>query len=357
MGTVNPYMITLAREYRQVTQKDLCREAGLVQGTLSKIENSQLVPSDQQIERIALALGYPPQFFCMDVEHRSLPQLFFRKYNTTQTTAKTVHALVSILREHARVLLKSVKMENDKIPRVALEEFSGSAERLASEIRLSWNMRPGPVPNVTEVLERAGALIIECDFGTDRITGISMRDNELPPLIFMNHLLSGDRWRFTLAHELGHLIMHNRFLTDRSEVEQEGHDFASAFLMPAADIRAQFTGWLTLEKLARMKTFWKVSMQALVMRAAKLGKISDSQKRRWFIQLGQLGYRKEEPIDIPREEPRSLVRFHLKQLGYSVDELSRLLCILPTEVPRLYPGVNISALGAPKGETLTFPRR
>lgn len=345
MGTINPNMITLARELRRVHQKDLCEKTGMVQGTLSKIENGQLNPSDQQLEKIAAALGYPKQFFYKDLDYRNLPQVFFRKYNISQTSAKSVRALLNILRDHAQVLLKSIKMEEDNVPRVALDDFRGSPERLSNEVRLSWNMRPGPVQNVTETLEKTGVLIIKCDFGTDKIAGISMRDNILPPLIFVNHSLPGDRWRFTLAHELGHLIMHHHlFLNDRAEVEQEGHEFASAFLMPASDIKTHFTGRITLEKLAHLKSVWKVSMQALVMRAARLGKITDSQKRRLFIQLGQLGYRKEEPVEIPREEPRSLVKFHIKDLGYTQDEISSLLCILPTDLPKLYPGATAPTL-------------
>jgi len=341
MGDFNPYLIALAREYRSIPQKDLCQRIGMVQGSLSKIENGQMTPSDQQVADIASALGFPPHFFFQELRFHNLPQVFFRKYNTSQSTVKLVHALVSILREQARKLLTSVQMEDDKVPRVSVDEYPASVERLSSEVRLSWNMKPGPVPNVTEVLERAGVLIIKCDFGSDKITGISMRDNELPPLIFVNHALPGDRLRFTLAHELGHLIFHHHlFLVDKNhDVEQEGHDFASAFLMPAADIRGHLLGRLTIERLAHLKALWKVSMQALVLRATRLGRITDSQKRRLFMQLGQLGFRKDEPVRIPREEPRSLVKFHLKDLGYSVDELSQLLCILPTELPKLYPGV------------------
>jgi Zn-dependent peptidase ImmA (M78 family) len=350
MGIINPHMITLAREYRQVHQKDLCQRVGIVQGTLSKIENGQLTPTNQQLEEIAAALGYPQQFFYRDLEYRNLPQVFFRKYNITQTTAKSVRALLNILRDHVRMLLKSVNMEEDKVPRVALEDYYGSTERLAEQVRLSWNIKPGPISNVTETLEKAGVLIIKCDFGTDKIAGVSMREGELPPLIFVNHNLPGDRWRFTLAHELGHLIMHHHlFLTDRMEVEREGHEFASAFLMPAADIKAHFIGRITLEKLAHLKTLWKTSIQALIMRAAKLDRISESQKRRLFMQLGQLGYRKEEPVSIQREEPRSLVKFHLKDLGYSVDEISKMLCLLPADLSRFYPGVGAPPFRIIKG--------
>ena len=136
--------------------------------------------------------------------------------------------------------------------------------------------------------------------------------------------------RFTLAHELGHLVMH-RFPTP--EMETEANEFASALLMPANEMRAALMGRkIRLEVLAALKPEWKVAMQALLMRVSALGLIEPNQGRYLWQKIGSHGWRLREPpeLDFPREAPSVLPRIiksHVNDLGYSGDELASLLRI------------------------------
>jgi Zn-dependent peptidase ImmA (M78 family)/transcriptional regulator with XRE-family HTH domain len=342
MEIAKAYAITLARELRQVSQGSLCERIGVAQGTLSKIENEQLPATNELVAQIAQALALPASFFYQDFEYRNLPQTYFRKYNITQSLTKSIRAKITVLREHVKTLLDSVEMPEDRVPAVSLEEYAGSIEGLAAELRVHWNVRPGPVPNLTALLEKMGVLVLECDFGTAKVDAVSLRDNELPPTIFINPKMQGDRWRFTMAHELAHLIMHHgRFMVKEiNDIEAEAHRFASSFLMPAKDIGSQLIGRLTLDKLASLKSHWGVSMQALIMRAADLHRITDSQKRRLFMEMSKLGYRRDEPVYIEREQPtfvNAVVRFHMEELEYSVQELAAALNVLEDDLYKLYP--------------------
>ena len=80
---------------------------------------------------------------------------------------------------------------------------------MADRIRAAWLIPDGAINNLTILVESAGVIIIESDFGTNGIDGTSLWISETPPLIFINKDLPQDRYRFTLAHELGHLIMHD----------------------------------------------------------------------------------------------------------------------------------------------------
>jgi Zn-dependent peptidase ImmA (M78 family) len=94
--------------------------------------------------------------------------------------------------------------------------------------------------------------------------------------------------RFTLAHELGHLVMH-RFPTEN--METEANEFASTLLMPSADMRSAFLGRrVTLELLAALKPEWKVAMQALLMRATSLKCVSPNQARYLWQQISARGF-------------------------------------------------------------------
>ena len=138
-----------------------------------------------------------------------------------------------------------------------------------------------------------------------------------------------DRVRFTLAHELGHLVMHK---FPSSNMEDEANIFASSFLMPAADIRHSFIGRnkIDLALLGALKQEWRVSMQSLLMRAKSLGFIDDSRSSYLWRQMSARGLRLREPaqFDFVREEPTILNRLiaaHTGALGYSVDDMALLL--------------------------------
>src|SRR5690606_10379613 len=118
--------------------------------------------------------------------------------------------------------------------------------------------------------------------GTRHMDATSIWFANSPPMIFYNSALATDRLRFTLAHELGHLVMHDV----PSETQEEEADlFASEFLMPENDIRPQFRRKLSLKVFASMKPYWKVSMAALVYKSHQLGELSDSQYRYYNIEL------------------------------------------------------------------------
>ena len=183
---------------------------------------------------------------------------------------------------------------------------------------------PGPINNLTVAIENAGGIIIPCSFGTRKIDAMSQWAVDLPPLIFLNKEVPGDRLRFSLAHEIGHIIMHQ---VPTNDIEREADKFAAEFLMPKAEIAPYLTN-LSIPKLANLKPYWKVSMAALLMRAGDLKKITDRQKQYLWTEMGKRGYRVKEPIDIPMEKPKTIndiVDAHLGGLGYSVAELSSLV--------------------------------
>src|SRR5262249_11776856 len=143
-------------------------------------------------------------------------------------------------------------------------------EDAARSLRETWMLPRGPINNMVELLERNGAVIVPCDFGTDLLDALSQRIDGMPILIFVNINAPADRLRLTLAHELAHMVLHTTTLRDDDQMEQEADEFAGAFLLPAEDIRPQLRRGLDLRHLANMKSYWKVSMAAIAVRADRL---------------------------------------------------------------------------------------
>lgn len=343
MKLPNNRMITLARESRQMTQSALSKESGVTQGTLSKIESGVLVCPDEVLEKFARILDYPQKFFYLDANLHGIGTgahhgLYRRRASVPVKMLKQIEAEVNIRRMHLTSLLSSVDMESSRsIPRVDVSEYDGDASQVARATRIFWDLPSGPIDNITALLESAGVIVIEHDFGSEKIDATSIRREGLPPLIFVRNSLPGDRLRFTLAHELGHLVMHD---LPHPKIEDEADQFAAEFLLPAREIGPSL-GRLDLTRAAKLKPYWKVSMAAIIYRAHALGRLTDNQYRYLFYQLSAAGYRTEEPknLDIPKERPsthKDLLAYFRKDLGYSREDLMSLFGTNSKDFDRLY---------------------
>jgi Zn-dependent peptidase ImmA (M78 family)/transcriptional regulator with XRE-family HTH domain len=331
MTKFNPRMLTIARESRGMTQKRLAELSRVAQGTVSKAEGGLLEPSPEHLESWAQALNYRASVFSSSAED-ALPVTFFRKQQALPAmAARLIRAAVALRRIRVERLANSVELPENRVPSVTLGEGSlRSVAHVARELRVSWKVPRGPIENLTELLEDNGVVVIPVDFGSDQIVGMSIyeRRSGQPPMMFVSKTAPGDRLRFTCAHELCHIVLHHHCPLPPVDCEQEADTFASEFLMPDADIKGQFSPKLSLADLAQLKTHWRVSMSSLLMKAQSLGRISESHATRLWRQMSMMGYRKQEPVQVPREQPglmAELVRVHLEDLQYTNEQLSSAL--------------------------------
>ena len=283
---------------------------------------------------LSTVLDYPPEFFTQSasVEGPSISESFHRKRQSLSVPIlNQVYALAEIRRLEIQKLLKSWDRAVLTFPNFPIDEYDDNVEKVARTVRALWQIPPGPVTNVTKTIEKDCGVIFEYDFGTRQIDGFSHRSNHTPPIFYLNQNVPPDRWRWTLAHELAHVVMH--FAVDRSTkvIEGQANRFAGEFLAPAHELKPQLLE-LDFQKLAGLKRYWKISMAALVMRAYHVNAITENQRRNMFMRLSKAGYRPREPevTDPPIERPEfpyRLVQHHLNDLGYTDGELKQLLAI------------------------------
>ena len=320
----NYEMLILARQARAMTQARLAKNTGISQSTISKIEHGVRPLSDDDVAKFSSALTYPPEFFHRTAEQYGQGTVCHHRKRQSVPIEKLrqIHASMNVMRMSTSELLRGVEINAaHTFPRMEVDDY-GSPEQIAQLVRQTWQLPLGPIKSMISVVEAAGGVVVPSDFGTDKLDAISQRPSGQPSFFFVSVTAPGDRLRFSLAHELGHIIMHS---VPAKSQEDEANAFAAEFLMPAREIKPQLRK-LDMAKLADLKRHWKVAMQALIMRAYDLGTITERQKRSWFTRFNQLGYRKNEPVEIPREEPaliRRVIDFHRRQHGYSDAELSR----------------------------------
>ena len=325
---VNPAMIVVARESRGWTQKDLAKVIRTTQGTVSKYEIGAIPVPDYHRDAICGALNYEREL----LEQSDLlvglggDFLYRKRARLSARAQRRVEAEANIRKIQVVRLLRGAAIEERfPFPAIPLNEVAGRPEKAAQELRRAFRIPQGPVRSLTRILENAGAIVFTIDFGTDYVDGTNIRLPGIPPLLFLNMNVPGERHRFNLAHELGHAVMH--FATAIGDPEVEANQFANEFLMPKTEIRSDLRD-LDLGAALRLKRVWGVSMAAIIRRAYTLNAISEATYRRLFTQLGAGGLRTREPEPLPFEQPETfneLLEFHRGKLGFSDEEMRKLL--------------------------------
>jgi Zn-dependent peptidase ImmA (M78 family)/transcriptional regulator with XRE-family HTH domain len=336
---VNHEMLVLARESRGLTQSELAAILRVTQGKVSKHESGLLAVSGEELRQIARALDYPEDFFSQTDSVRAAGSscLYHRKRQTMPVRElRKIHAKINIARmQFARLLIGAEIESENKFHRMDVEDFEGGPDEIARILRENWGIGRGPIPHMVNAIEGAGGVVFRWPFGTRKLDAISQWHPGLPPIFFVNAEAPNDRMRYSLAHELGHVIMH-RLPTPNQEAEADR--FAAEFLMPADDIKPHLKP-LSIQKAASLKPYWRVSMAALIKRGFDLGLVGASYYRKLFTQLSKLGYRLAEPAPLPDEEPTILadiIAVYLTEHKYSITELSRLVKLFEPEFRAQY---------------------
>lgn len=299
--------LIIAREYNKYTQNQLLTELNdkysikLLQSELSKIEKGERKTiSEELLSAIAEILDFPQSYFFLTGEVIDVKLSLFRKrQKLTKKMQSYILGTINIIADACKNLIDDTRCMNINVPYFSLEKYKQATE-IARTLRLYWNVPQGPIENLTNLLEDNGIIVNFINVDDDKFDGYSYTDNDIH-VIVVNSSLSGDRLRYTLAHELGHTIMKNEYLPYK-EAEDTANEFASEFLMPEHSIRPSLKN-INYEKAYYLKSYWKVSMASLFRRAKDLNIINHNRYVALNCYMSQLGYRKKEPNPITKEFP------------------------------------------------------
>lgn len=295
----NGDILRMTRRASGRTQEDVvaAMNGTITQAALSRYESSLREPeSEEIIEGLAGILGVTSRY--LRAGERTFPMVsatahMRRQATVSPATWKDLEARLNIHRIHWSLMIDSVDIRpQHDIPTFDNPEDIDPASA-AVYVREKWRMPLGPVEDLVGWLEAAGALVIIEDYGTDRVDGMSQWVGSWP-VISVNSQAPADRRRLTLAHELGHLVLHNS--SPSLNAEDEANEFAAEFLMPLVEIRPLLKlGGLSIGRLADLKVQWGVSMQAVFERAYRLGFASSEQRKRFYQTLNARRWKKVEP--------------------------------------------------------------
>lgn len=298
-----------ARAAAGLSMQALGQQAGVSANMIKKYEHDDSMPSSGVLLKLAKALQVRSEYFFRPQKVELKGVEYRKRANTPAFILKRIEADVLDQAERWQELA-------DLWPAFPFQPFSvppglpnrlntlEDVESFADEIRGEWELGANPIPDLIDVLESHGVLVIVTSVAENaRFDGLQATVAG-KPVVVVSANWPGDRQRFTLAHELGHLLMHDR-LDEMLDEEKACHRFASAFLLPAATLRNQLGNkrhGLEMRELYLLKQEFGLSMQACLYRAADLNIISAPLRQRMFMEFSKNRWRKIEPGQPYRQE-------------------------------------------------------
>lgn len=364
---MNGRMLTLAREARGLTQSALASVTGISQASVSKIESGIRNASESELSILANALRYPSSLFCLDEKtyrNGALVDFLFRKgMAVRQRALGSIGARLELLAIHLKPLFSAIDIQPAlPLPIIPVSGDSHSTPAsIAAQVRIQWKIPAGPIPDIMSLIEAAGIVIVPFLFKAEKVDAASVVRPDLPPIIFADLTKPMDRLRFSLAHELGHLIMHARSPIESEQdrdFEVEADAFAGNLMVPGTDLKPHIFPGIGLDDFIGLKLRWRASIRCLVYRSAAEGLIPQDRKITLYKMISARGWTKREPGLLAPERPKLLeevLHVHRNDLDYSLEDLAAAMHIdledlrtdllgesprtTPRIVPRLDPAV------------------
>lgn len=294
----------MARQLAGLRKSDLASKVNKSPTAVAAWESGAKRPTASTVALLALSLSVDSGFFAVrpdDVAASSSAPHFRSLRSTSQLARDQAFAYGQLAVDVAGSLERHVEFPELDLPSfpVAIDQRDlDGPEKAARFVREQWELGRGPVGHLVRLLENHGVLVVFSPVETTTVDAYSF-SSRLRPVVVLNPTKRDYyRQRFDVAHELGHLVMHNDAEPGSRSVESQAHRFASELLMPAAEIRGVLPsamGSNTWPSMAKLKEQWGVSMQALFFRARQLGLLSDVSYRNAMTTISTRGWRRNEP--------------------------------------------------------------
>ncbi|TGL58599.1 XRE family transcriptional regulator [Leptospira jelokensis] len=310
----NSQNLKLAREIRGLSVTELSERLSTTKQTISNYELGKRIPSYDFVQKAAKFLRFPESYFYRNNlkllrEETAFAYRSFQSATVINRQISTAKATIAI--NILDYLLRFLTIPESAIPIDEYDYLSLSDDEIESraiDLRERWNIGNGPIGNLTTLLESKGVFLFYENLA-EGIDAFSFWKEGIPVIVVSKKTTSACRLRMNIAHELGHLILHQSltkedFKKNLKLVEKQAFVFGSEFLFPSKTFSREFFH-NDLEHYETLKKRWKVSIAALIEKAFHLNLISNSQRSYSYKRLNIEKKRKQEPLDdiLILEEP------------------------------------------------------
>lgn len=288
---------------------ELAESVGVTKQAISKYTNGKNIPSRDVFGKLVRELNISPSFLMSEkpYQEKLMSPLFFRANSATTKTAKEFARTISGWGYEIAIAAGAIGLE----PLPNIPENMNIYDK-SLYIRNLWGLGTEPIDNMVSLLESHGIFVFTAESSELNTDAYSQIVCGVPIIVINKHKGSAVRQRFSLAHELGHLVLHNsisntEFELNNKALEAEASTFANEFLLPSINYK-EFIGTRNIEMLLPLKQNWKISLAAMLYHCKKKGLLSEIEAKRLQVQLSKKWGRMAEPFDdeIQNEKPSQL---------------------------------------------------
>lgn len=283
--------LSRARSRMGLSMEHLANIANCSKQAISYYENGHRTPDSQTLLKFSNIFGVEPDYFyTSQVVKFSLNDINYREGGSlSQSQRNEVETLTaSKLSDYLEleIIAKEVIEFQNPIEDLTIQN-TNDAEKAAKQLRKKWKLGEGPISNISNLLEKNGVRIIKIDFGFNyNHAGLSgWAENKTIPVIVVNDSQKDiSRRRFTILHELGHLLLIMHKSLDIETIERICDAFAGAVLLPYETLIQEFgrnRTAITMSELIRIKELYGISIKAIMVRANVIQLISYEAYAKW----------------------------------------------------------------------------
>lgn len=337
--------LKLARKMAGMSLQDLSDAVGnlVTKQALSRYEQNEMNPTTAVVLAVAKSLKVKPDYFLKESKVE-LGNILYRKQKAL--SVKDEESILEKVRDYVERYLEledilALPNEfNNPLSDFKIERKS-DVERAANFLREKWQLGDKPIPNLVEMLELKGIKVVLLDV-VDAFDGLAAFTSTGVPIIVVNRKgKSIERLRFTIIHELAHLLLGLDIVKNDHKTEEEWcHFFASCFLMPTLVFVRMMGGgkrsYVYMNELQKIKEYFGISIRAIVHRLLTLDIITDNYYKRWMVYMNKNFGAKDEPGEyIGQEESKGFSLMIARALSEGIISISKAAELSNTDISKI----------------------
>ena len=321
--------IKFARTALGYTLRNLAEKVDLSHTMIKKYEDNKATPSSDILLKLSHALDVRAAYFFKPVQFK-LKNIQYRK-DDHLPKALLGKIKLTVLNNFER----RIELEN-LLPKSPIKTFSplpikegeinsyDDIEAIAAKMRQKWELGLfEPLSSLIDIFEKYGIKVFEINNQkSDQFDGLACHIDDTPVIVIDNQW-PGDRQRFTLAHELAHLILQEHLPSDLDK-ERCCDQFAAAFLLPKArliDILGEHRDHIQIEELSLVKQEFGISMFTILHRLKNINVIANSLYSRIKKEFKQKGWTQHEPM-APYPKEKTYIFKHMVLHAFAENHIS-----------------------------------
>lgn len=306
-----PARLIQARVRIGISKADLAAEVSVSPAAIGQYEAGVSSPRPEVVARLAKALQVRPDFFSVG---RPLARIdgvnaHFRSLRRARVSDRQkALATATLVWELTFALERYVRLPECDLPSLPSDTTPAEA---ADMLRRHWGVPDGPVKHLVAMAESHGIVVAVRPLSEiEAVDAFSVVVLDRPIIVTTPRRTENVfKHRFSVAHEIGHLLLHEDVTEPTATIEKEADAFAAALLTPATAMDTALPQRLDLGALVRLGRTWGVSPTSLVRRMVERGRTTDSSARRAYQRLNTVYDAKADPAAAyPGEVPTLLKR-------------------------------------------------